>query len=329
MSDSIEIKVRKSKKSEVLLELSYSDSFKSHYHTRFSEIRSLLECDDNLVLMAAKGFIQEARLEKHFKIIIKLHKNIPLQAGLGGGSSNAASVLLGLRNILKPEMRNDALVEIAVTLGSDIVAFICQSLIFIHRTGNEFLALSPQLYSKFKGLLQEVFLLVLKPSEGVSTIDAYSSFGFSNGDFEKNLVAKESHLFLSKLSREQKLLTEPISLLHTGISKDELNLIFSSFADNSALHKSVSNGAEMSGVGISDFSFLFNDFEPVLRERCKEVEESFHLLKESGASKCLLAGSGSSIVAFFNSKESQLSAIDFLKHKIPESWFLEKAKFLI
>ncbi len=76
----------------------------------------------NLAYRAAAAYLQSAGVKKKVDITIK--KNIPVAAGLGGGSSNAATVLLALDNILKTGLGEKALMDVASTLGSDVPFFI-------------------------------------------------------------------------------------------------------------------------------------------------------------------------------------------------------------
>jgi 4-diphosphocytidyl-2-C-methyl-D-erythritol kinase len=81
----------------------------------------------NLAWKAADIFLKESGLRAMVKILIK--KTIPTGAGLGGGSSNAASVLVGLQRITKKLSRND-LMDISPKIGADVAFFIsCRSAI--------------------------------------------------------------------------------------------------------------------------------------------------------------------------------------------------------
>ncbi len=76
----------------------------------------------NLAFKAALAFLERAGTRKFVKIDIK--KNIPVAAGLGGGSSNAATVLSGLNSLLETGFNEEELMGIAATLGSDAPFFI-------------------------------------------------------------------------------------------------------------------------------------------------------------------------------------------------------------
>ncbi len=80
---------------------------------------------DNLVLRAAKAFYREFRVGVGVKIV--LYKRIPMGAGLGGGSADAAGTLLGLARLLNINLtaaRKKKLHDIGVKLGADVPFFL-------------------------------------------------------------------------------------------------------------------------------------------------------------------------------------------------------------
>ena len=89
-----------------------------------------LECNDknipanqdNLVCKAANLILEECGIKKG--VLINLEKNIPVGAGLGGGSSDAATTLKALNSLWKIGLNNEELMEFAAKLGSDIPFFI-------------------------------------------------------------------------------------------------------------------------------------------------------------------------------------------------------------
>jgi len=76
---------------------------------------------DNLAWRAAELFLQKSGINRKINIFIR--KRIPLGAGLGGGSSNAAAVLTGLNRITNA-LSEDDLYKIAPKIGSDVPFFI-------------------------------------------------------------------------------------------------------------------------------------------------------------------------------------------------------------
>lgn len=94
---------------------------------------------DNLAVAASRLYLEEAGIRKKISIAIK--KNIPLGAGLGGGSSNAAAVLVGLNRILRKFTDRD-LLRMASSLGSDVPFFVRSTSSFIEGVGQRVEVLS-------------------------------------------------------------------------------------------------------------------------------------------------------------------------------------------
>ena len=78
--------------------------------------------EDNLAYKSAKLFLES--IGKSGICKININKNIPLEAGLGGGSSNAALILKGLNTIFGNILREYELLKLALKLGSDVPFFI-------------------------------------------------------------------------------------------------------------------------------------------------------------------------------------------------------------
>ena len=123
---------------------------------------SLPAGDDNLVVRAAKLF--QERTGNHAGLTITLEKKIPHGAGLGGGSSDAASTLMGLNELFQTGLSQDELLELAARLGSDVPFFIVRSG-GVCRGRGELVTRLP--------LNQEFHFLLLKPDFGVPTPWAY------------------------------------------------------------------------------------------------------------------------------------------------------------
>ncbi len=118
--------------------------------------------EDNLVVRAAKLFCSSCGFEPRLRI--HLTKRIPHGAGLGGGSSDAATTLIGLNRLFETELSPEALSAMAADLGSDIPFFIYQSAAIIRGRG-EFV--EPVAFP------QELPLFLIKPPFGVPTPWAY------------------------------------------------------------------------------------------------------------------------------------------------------------
>jgi 4-diphosphocytidyl-2-C-methyl-D-erythritol kinase len=94
----------------------------------------MLRCDDpalptdetNLVMKAARALVSGLAPQRQHSlggVEITLHKRIPSQAGLGGGSSDARAALVGLNRLWQLDLTSQQLAEIGAQLGSDVAFF--------------------------------------------------------------------------------------------------------------------------------------------------------------------------------------------------------------
>ncbi|HED37342.1 MAG TPA: 4-(cytidine 5'-diphospho)-2-C-methyl-D-erythritol kinase [Ignavibacteria bacterium] len=98
-------------------------SFKKSRHTTLiCNIDSLRNTENNLIINAIKEL--EKEFGKIFNLEIKLKKNIPIGAGLGSGSSNAAATLKALNELYNLNLNTKDLIKFASTIGSDVSFFI-------------------------------------------------------------------------------------------------------------------------------------------------------------------------------------------------------------
>ena len=102
-------------------ELHFNPSKSGEFEFTCSE-PSIPSDEGNLVVKAANAFRDKADI--NLPVHIHLEKSIPSGAGLGGGSSDAATTLKGLNKALGNKLSHDALHEIAASLGSDINFFL-------------------------------------------------------------------------------------------------------------------------------------------------------------------------------------------------------------
>lgn len=119
--------------------------------------------EDNIVVRAAKLFFKKTKITDGISIALK--KTIPHGAGLGGGSSDAASTLLALNEIFDAKLSREALAKMAQAIGSDVPFFIFQSAAICKGRG--------ELITRTK-LHEQLPILLLKPEFGVPTQWAYS-----------------------------------------------------------------------------------------------------------------------------------------------------------
>jgi len=120
-----------------------------------------LSNDDNLAARAAH--LVRQRLAIRQGVLLELHKRIPIAAGLGGGSSDAAAVLLALQHWWQLQLSPSDLLDLASSLGSDVPFFLTGGLALCEGRGERVTALS----SNWPRTMR--WLLLLKPAINVST----------------------------------------------------------------------------------------------------------------------------------------------------------------
>ena len=129
-----------------------------------------LSCDDPLIPTDEQNLIMRAaialrdRYEVRAGVRIHLEKRIPIQGGLGGGSSNGAVALIGLAQLWNLQSDVAALTELAAKLGSDVPFFLSGGRALATGTGTHISSLPD---------LKAQDLLIVTPIATVSTAEAY------------------------------------------------------------------------------------------------------------------------------------------------------------
>lgn len=120
--------------------------------------------EKNLCLMAWDLFNRTHPLPS---VQLHLHKQIPVGAGLGGGSSNAATVLLGLNQLMGNPLQNEDLKELASRLGSDCPFFLYRKAMLMEGRG--------EILTRIPFSLEKLYLVIIFPGIHLSTKAAYAS----------------------------------------------------------------------------------------------------------------------------------------------------------
>lgn len=140
----------------------------------------------NLAYKAAKAIFEKAGIQGGARI--RITKNIPLAAGLAGGSSNAAAVLHGLNILYGLNLTVAQLVHIGKSLGADVPFCVVGGTVLAAGIGDRLSFLQP---------IQEYNILLVKPKVGVSTKDVYSRVDIKNltsrPDIEKAVQSIENN----------------------------------------------------------------------------------------------------------------------------------------
>ncbi|MDR2030603.1 MAG: hypothetical protein LBP65_04035 [Puniceicoccales bacterium] len=175
-------------------------AFGDYMQLRFADTdarEDFISCDvpdiptdsSNTIIRAAGLFRQIYDFPQ--KIVVRLEKNIPLESGLGGGSSDAALFLRNLNIMLGKPVNDDDLTIIAGCVGSDCPIFLSSSPCILHQDGR----MERVAVDKLAGLRQ-MKLIVFKPVVGIATSWAYAELdrrgpsSFSSADEAKVSIAK-------------------------------------------------------------------------------------------------------------------------------------------
>ncbi|HTN30108.1 MAG TPA: 4-(cytidine 5'-diphospho)-2-C-methyl-D-erythritol kinase [Pseudomonas sp.] len=118
--------------------------------------------DSNLIVRAARRLQEQSGT--HLGADIWLDKRLPMGGGIGGGSSDAATTLVGLNHLWKLDWSEDRLAELGLALGADVPVFVRGRAAFAEGVGEQLTPVTPD----------EPWYLVLAPQVSVSTAEIFS-----------------------------------------------------------------------------------------------------------------------------------------------------------
>ena len=220
-----------------------SDSFYDTVTVSKAEGRSMTCTDptltvgeDNLCLKAAKAFFDA--LGSGDGCFIELDKHLPREAGLGGGSSDAAAVLRALNRLYDGVFTTEELCKIGAKIGADVPFCVKGGTVFATGTGEQMTELPP--------LTDGVFMIV-KPQGGVSTPEAYRLV-----DAKADLLHPSASAFCEALKRGD---TAAMMAAVGNSSEDALRLP-SCLAAKEQLLRHGAGAACMSGSGSAVFGWF-------------------------------------------------------------------------
>ena len=222
----------------IMTKISLFDEIDIRKSSKNSVIQAGIEEEKNLVTKIL-NFMQEKYFDEKLEINIK--KNIPYSSGLGGGSSNSASVIKGLNEYLKLNLDSKEMFDIALKFGSDIPFFLSSSSAMVQGRG-EVIRFIENPNINYLLLICPNINLENKTSKVFNNLD-----NFTNGETQEKL--------LNKIKSNIKI-TES---LFNGLEKsaflvfDELSGIKDKLSELSLPNIS------MSGAGPSFFSIIDNE----------------------------------------------------------------------
>lgn len=207
----------------------------------------------NLAYKAAKLFMDEYKIESG--VNIDINKNIPVSAGLAGGSTDCAAVLKIMNKLFEVNATNQELMDLGVRLGADVPYCIQGGTALCEGIGEKITALD-----SFKNHI----IVLVKPPFGVSTKEVYKSFDLSKvrlHPLTNQLIEKMKQDDIEYVATNMKNLLENVTLRkHRVISniKDDM-LRFGAL------------GSMMSGSGPTVFAF----FDDMLKaQKCYDEMKS-------------------------------------------------------
>lgn len=130
-----------------------------------TNLKYLPEDSKNIAYVAAELFFKTSKIKGGAKILI--HKNIPVGAGLAGGSGNGAVVLCALNKLYDYPLSEEEIIKISVKLGADVPYCIMGGTALAKGIGEKL--------TELRGVPKMTVLLV-KPSISVSTADVYKQY---------------------------------------------------------------------------------------------------------------------------------------------------------
>jgi 4-diphosphocytidyl-2-C-methyl-D-erythritol kinase len=208
---------------------------------------------DNLVLRAAEAFYKSFRVGVGVKII--LTKRIPMGAGLGGGSSDAAGTLLGLAKLLQIDLnaaKKKKLHAIAIKLGADVPFFL--------KDAN---------FCRASGIGDRLRPVEIAKSLPFMVI-AWPGFGSPTGPVYTALPPRRRSEILTRLSQLDRLIRSlkkgrPVEewggLLFNRLEQAELPVMSEVAQARRILEAVGAKGTRMSGSGSSVFGFVSSHVE--------------------------------------------------------------------
>ena len=225
---------------------------------------------DNLIVKSANLLKKLSNNDLGANIFLK--KNIPIGAGLAGGSSNAAATLIGLNMLWNLNLDNNELLKLSASLGSDVPFFI--------NGGNQLCFGRGEILEKLNYKYEYGVLLLKNPNVSISTAETYKKYSnqfIKQVEMTNDLIDNIRNDLRKDSLKDFKIKDKYIKI------KNDLQLIVES--ENESVKQALyllSNLKNcltfaMSGSGPTCFA-LFNDFD----NANKALNDNYKLFKKNG-----------------------------------------------
>ncbi len=257
------------------------------YHELFTVFQTVSLCDDisfaesdkveltsrhhgiptderNLIVKAAD--VLRVRFAVTTGAAIHLRKRIPAPGGLGGGSSNAATALFGLKRLWQLDISFEEMLEIAATLGSDVPFFLYGGTAMGFGRGTKIEPI-PDISAEY--------LIIVTPDVNISTVDAFKELNAAN------LTSEDTESILVNC----RFNAESLDLRHTVLRNDFEPTVFESHPQIARVKQRLLDlgavNALMSGSGASVFAVF--DKEETRQTAMKALDEHVNWRKFAAA----------------------------------------------
>ena len=235
-----------------------------------SDCNELSLSNDNLIVKSANLLRKKSKIDLGANIFLK--KNIPIGAGLAGGSSNAAATLIGLNKLWNLNLDQETLFSLASTLGSDIPFFINGGIQLCFGRG--------EILEKLDSKFEYGVILLKNPNVSVSTAETYKKYSnrfcdqyLNNREVIENVRKNLRYYSLNKFNFDNQNLTIKNDL--QCVVENENDSVKQALYLLSKLENSLT--FSMSGSGPTCFA-LFKDVETAK----KELNANYKLFKNNG-----------------------------------------------
>ncbi|MBQ8139215.1 MAG: 4-(cytidine 5'-diphospho)-2-C-methyl-D-erythritol kinase [Lachnospiraceae bacterium] len=240
----------------------------------WSDIEPTDDPKDNLAYKAAKLLLPY--FPEGTGVDIKIVKNIPMAAGMAGGSSDAAATLRGINELFKIGLSDEKLCELGVKIGADVPYCILGGTMLAEGIGEKLTRLPA---------IPKLYLVIAKPQAGVSTKYVYQTLDALENPPHPDVEAMQELIVETSKKGARSKEAEP--------SKE-----------------ACIDGGRLSGADDVSASFaknisplLGNILESVTIPVCPKVAEIKKILLDNGALGSLMSGSGPTVFGIFESEE--------------------------
>lgn len=216
-----------------------------------SEPENFVEIENNLIFKAAILLKNKYNVKKG--VSVSLRKNIPVGAGLGGGSADAAGTLVGLNILWDLNLPISELLKLGIELGSDVPFCILGGTCFVEGKGEKLTKIKP---------IPSCRIVVVNPGFEISTKEIYQKF-----DEEENFASLSINGIMTAFDRSD------FNGICENMANSMENIVFRKFPELKEFKKTAKNnafeGALMSGTGSTMFAITQSE------EKAKKIAAKF------------------------------------------------------